>query len=73
MLKMQQGCLWMRVDQSSGVVLAFDNTMNRPIKGINKWNHFGIALDVTVKSEVIAFGVLLNGSGQIWMGSILKL
>lgn len=62
--------LWMRVDHSSGEVLAFDNMMNRPIKGTNEWNHFSVVLDIPVKSEVIAFGVLLNGSGQIWMDKL---
>ena len=62
--------LWMRVDHSSGEVLAFDNMMNRPIKGTNEWNHFSVVLDIPVKSEAIAFGVLLNGSGQIWMDKL---
>lgn len=62
--------LWMRVDHSSGEVLAFDNMMNRPIKGTNEWNHFSVVLDIPIKSEVIAFGILLNGSGQIWMDEL---
>jgi AraC-like DNA-binding protein len=62
--------LWMRVDHSSGEVLAFDNMMNRPIKGTNEWNHFSVVLDIPIKSEVIAFGVLLNGTGQIWMDKL---
>lgn len=62
--------LWMRVDHSSGEVLAFDNMMNRPIIGTNEWNHFSIVLDVPVKSEVISFGIILNGPGQIWMDKL---
>lgn len=62
--------LWMRIDHSSGEVLAFDNMMNRPIKGTNGWNHFNVVLDVPIKSEVIAFGTLLNGCGQIWMDEL---
>ncbi|MGP4070337.1 hypothetical protein [Halobacillus sp. B29] len=62
--------LWMRIDHSSGDVLAFDNMMNRPIKGTNEWNHYSVVLDVPVKSEVIAFGMLLNGFGQIWMDDV---
>lgn len=27
-------------------------------------------MDIPVKSDVIAFGVLLNGCGQIWMGKL---
>ncbi|MGY0694655.1 helix-turn-helix transcriptional regulator [Virgibacillus sp. FSP13] len=62
--------LWMRIDHSSGEVLAFDNMMNRPIKGTNEWNYFSLVLDVPIKSEVIAFGVLLNGHGQVWMDEL---
>lgn len=62
--------LWMRIDHSSGEVLAFDNMMNRPITGTNGWNHFSVVLDVPVKSEVIAFGILLHGQGQIWMDEL---
>lgn len=62
--------LWMRVDHSSGEVLAFDNMMNRPIKGTNEWNHFSVVLDISIKSEVIAFGMLLNGPGHIWMDEL---
>ena|SRR5699024_90168 len=62
--------LWMRVDHSSGEVLAFDNMMNRPIKGTNEWNHFSVVLDIPIKSEVIAFGMLLNGPGHIWMDEL---
>lgn len=62
--------LWMRIDHSSGEVLAFDNMMNRPIKGTNEWNLFSVVLDVSVKSEVIAFRALLNGHGQICMDEL---
>ena len=62
--------LWMRVDHSSGEVLAFDNMMNRPIEGTNEWNHYSVVLDVPLKSEAIAFGMLLNGSGQVWIDEL---
>lgn len=62
--------LWMRIDHSSGEVLAFDNMMNRPIKGTNEWNHFSVVLDVPIKSDLIAFGIILNGPGQIWMDEV---
>lgn len=62
--------LWMRIDHSSGEILAFDNMMNRPIKGTNEWNHYSVILDVPLKSETIAFGILLNGPGQIWIDEL---
>lgn len=67
----QEGAgLWMRVDHSSGEVLAFDNMMNRPIKGTNDWNYFSVVLDIPAKSKVIAFGLLLYGAGHIWMDKL---
>lgn len=63
--------LWMRIDHSSGEVLAFDNMMNRPITGTNSCNHFSVVPDVPVKSEIIAFGILLHGQGQIWIDELI--
>jgi AraC-like DNA-binding protein len=62
--------LWMRIDHASGETLAFDNMSNRPIKGTNEWNRYRVVLDVPVKSDVIAFGTLLNGHGQIWLDEL---
>lgn len=61
---------WMRVDDSLGDVLQFDNMSDRPIVGNNEWNHHHIVLDVPEKSTVIAFGVLLSGNGQVWMDEL---
>jgi AraC-like DNA-binding protein len=59
--------LWMRVDSASDDVLQFDNMSNRPIVGTNNWNHYAIVLDVPENSAVISFGVLLSGTGHIWL------
>lgn len=61
--------LWMRVDHFSET-LAFDNMMNRPIKGTNEWNRYSVVLDVPSNSDLIAFGVLLNGDGHVWMDGL---
>jgi hypothetical protein len=62
--------LWMRVDGKDGTVLSFDNMHPRAIKGTNDWMQYHIVLDVPVSSEMIAFGLLLNGSGQVWMDDL---
>lgn len=60
--------MWMRVDgPDRGKSLAFDNMHERPIKGTNDWQRHEIVLDVPKQATFVAFGVLLNGSGQIWM------
>ncbi|MEK3976780.1 helix-turn-helix transcriptional regulator [Psychrobacillus sp. FSL K6-1267] len=59
--------LWMRIDAKDGDTLQFDNMSNRPIKGTTGWNHYSVVLDVPPNAGVIYFGVLLQGSGSIWM------
>jgi hypothetical protein len=63
--------LWLRVDQSgSQQSLSFDNMQSRPIKGTTAWKKYEIVLDVPSTASMIAFGALLDGTGQIWFDSI---
>ena len=63
--------LWMRVDGlEKGTSLTFDNMQNRPIKGTTDWQRYEIVLNVPQDSTNIAFGVLLEGSGQVWLSDI---
>nr|WP_216671493.1 AraC family transcriptional regulator [Saccharibacillus qingshengii] len=59
--------LWMRVDADDGESLQFDNMANRTLTGTRDWNHYAIVLDVPGRSDQISFGVLLSGSGQVWV------
>lgn len=61
--------LWMRVDNNQSDVLQFDNMYNRKIKGDTNWNHYEIVLDVPEQSSTISIGVLLMGSGKVWVDS----
>ncbi|PFG14658.1 AraC-like DNA-binding protein [Bacillus sp. es.036] len=58
---------WMRVDNKTGDVLQFDNMENRQIEGTTDWNYYSVILDVEEDSEAIHFGVLLHGSGKVWI------
>jgi len=59
--------LWLRVDQAdSKQSLAFDNMFDRQIKGTTTWKKYEIVLDVPQNASQLAFGALLNGTGQIW-------
>lgn len=62
--------LWMRVDSASEDVLQFDNMHDRLITGTNDWNQYSIVLDVPENSAVISFGLLLVGSGQVWIDGL---
>jgi hypothetical protein len=61
--------VWMRVDKES-TVLAFDNMQDRPLKGSIGWHNREVVLDVPQDATGIAFGVLLTGSGTVWLNSV---
>ncbi len=58
--------LWMRVDKESKQ-LAFDNMQDRSIKGTTDWKRYDVVLDVPQDATGIFFGVLLSGSGTVWL------
>jgi hypothetical protein len=60
--------LWMRVDQGTTVV-SFDNMQSRPIRGTGDWQQYSVVLDVPKDATGIAFGVLLTGSGRVWLNN----
>ena len=62
--------LWLRVDGPGPEVLAFDNMESRPIRGTSDWQHYEIVLEVPQESINIAFGILLNGPGRVWISDI---
>lgn len=63
--------LWFRVDQAgSKQSLSFDNMYDRPIKGTTNWTRCEIVLDVPSNASLLAYGALLNGTGQIWFDAI---
>ena len=61
--------LWMRVDKQSQV-LAFDNMNSRPIKGTTDWHNYEVVLDVPKDATAIAFGVLLQKAGTVWISNV---
>ena len=60
--------LWMRVDQG-GSMVAFDNMQDRPIKGTTGWQLYDVVLDVPKDATGISFGILLAGTGEVWLNS----
>ena len=43
---------------------------DRPVKGNTEWTQYDIVLEVPYNASNIAFGALLNGTGQIWFDNI---
>jgi hypothetical protein len=58
--------LWMRVNKGN-LVIAFDNMQGRVLKGTHDWKDYEVVLDVPRDATDISFGVLLQGSGSVWL------
>ncbi len=66
---------WLRVDgKKKQQFLSFDNMhdgkKDRSIKGTTDWAKYEIVLDVPRKASNLAFGALLDGTGQIWFSKL---
>jgi beta-lactamase regulating signal transducer with metallopeptidase domain len=61
--------VWMRVDKDKTMV-AFDNMQNRAITGTLPWKQCDVVLDVPEDATGIFFGILLSGSGEVWMNDV---
>jgi beta-lactamase regulating signal transducer with metallopeptidase domain len=61
--------VWMRVDKEKTTV-AFDNMQNRAVKGTQPWKPYDVVLDVPDDATGISFGVLLSGSGEVWISDV---
>jgi hypothetical protein len=61
--------LWMRVD-GPNQVMSIDNMHDRSILGTTDWQQYYIVLDVPSDSTGIAFGALLEGTGEVWIDDL---
>ncbi|MEK5416624.1 MULTISPECIES: helix-turn-helix domain-containing protein [Paenibacillus] len=59
--------LWMRIDDKLQNMLGFDNMQYRSIKGTASWNFYACVLDIPAEADCINIGILLSGSGKIWL------
>jgi hypothetical protein len=65
--------LWMRVDVGTGEgqkSASFDNMEKRAIKGTTAWTMYDIVLDVPKDASGIGMGILLSGSGEVWLSGV---
>lgn len=62
--------VWMRVDAPSESAVSFDNMQDRPIKGTTAWTKYSVVLDVPARSSNIAFGILVDGAGSVWLDDL---
>ncbi len=61
--------LWMRIDQGS-LVAGFDNMQNRPVQGSTDWTPYSVVLDIPNGATGVSLGILLDGTGTVWMSSV---
>lgn len=59
--------MWLRIDGKEGKTLGFDNMRRRPINGTKDWEKYSIILEVPDKAINIAYGVLLSGTGKVFI------
>ncbi len=62
--------LWMRVDTSARPNARFYNSQDKPIKGSTDWQLRSVTLDVPNDARVISFGVIDDGTGEIWLDEL---
>ena len=58
--------LWMRVDGPYNGI-SIDAMFDRPVSGDTDWTRYDLVLDVTDNSIRIAFGVVIIGTGHVWV------
>lgn len=58
--------LWMRMDGADGKMLGFYNMDDRPVTGTTDWKRYSLVLDVPEGTTLIAFGMFLDGKGEMW-------
>lgn len=57
--------MWMRIDAAGHQTVGFDNMDKRALRGDTDWKRYEIVLDVPQNAELIAFGFLLEGKGEV--------
>lgn len=60
--------LWLRIDNASWTE-ALDNMSDpdRMVRGTTGWKQYRVVMDVPQDAQLIAFGGLLMGKGQVWI------
>jgi C-terminal processing protease CtpA/Prc len=61
--------LWMREDSSGGPV-AFENMQSRHLHGTTDWEEYSITLPEKPEGKQLYFGVLLAGTGKVWVSGL---
>lgn len=67
------GAIWLRIDSSTGRMIAFDNMEGRStgkvLTGTQAWTSRRIVLDVAAEAGQVNYGFMLRGTGSVWAAS----
>jgi erythromycin esterase len=58
--------LWIRVNDSKGKVVSFDNMSNNRINGNSGWKHASIKMKIADSANIITIGGIFKGEGNAW-------
>ena len=61
--------LWMRID-AGYLTAGFDNMQGRSVQGTTDWTRYSVVLDIPVGSTGVNFGILLDGTGTVWLSGV---
>jgi hypothetical protein len=61
--------LWMRIDRPDGMETLY-NSFDKPIRGTTDWQLRSVTLDVPESASMILFGVIDEGTGQVWIDDL---
>jgi len=59
--------LWIRVDSEDRENIAYDDMADRAIRGTTDWTRYDVVIDVPEKATIVNVGIVLSGSGQVWL------
>lgn len=59
---------WFRVNDAKKMI-SMDNMSARSIKGTSDWQEYNLVLDVPSSATKLFYGVLFQGTGEIWADS----
>lgn len=64
------GFIWIRVDDVSGRVVAFQNTIGRFEFPVATWQEVSIVIEIPDDAWTLHYGANLFGSGSVWIDSL---
>jgi hypothetical protein len=62
--------IWLRADDANGVVVAFENTVARGIRGTTEWTYQNIVMDIPKEAVALAYGAILSGHGKLYVDDL---